>query len=245
MPTNQPSFLTLQCPSCGGKNAFPPGSDRFVCQYCGNEHFFQLPTHQPASADRQSGADALKPRRRLTPRPNQVKIEKLDDGLKLSWRWFSLKYIPLAFFCVAWDAFLCFWYSMALGMSNTPWIMIVFPVAHLAVGVGLTYSTLAGFLNTTTIKIDRRVLTVQHDPMPWMGEIKTPIAQLEQFYCKEKRSSSKNGEHFSYQLNAMLKDGRDLSLVSNLESPDIALFLEQQMESWLNIPDTDVAGEMN
>jgi len=243
MPTHQPSFLTLQCPSCGGKNTFPPGSDRFVCQYCGNEHLFQLPTHQRASADRSLSGEDAKPERRLTPRPNQVKIQKKNGALQLSWRWFSLKYIPLAFFCVAWDAFLCFWYSVALGMPNTPWIMIVFPIAHLAVGVGLTYSTLAGFLNTTTIKIDRQFFVVQHDPLPWTGEIKTPISQLEQFYCKERRSSSKNGVHFTYQLNAVLKDGRDLSLVSNLESPDIALFLEQQIEGWLNIPDTDVIGE--
>ncbi len=243
MPTDQPSFLTLQCPSCGGKSAFPPGSDRFVCQYCGNEHIFQLPTRQSASSDRQAGEKAIQPRPRLTPRPRQVQIEKKNDSVKLSWRWFSPKYIPLAFFCVAWDAFLCFWYSMALGMPNAPWIMIVFPVAHLAVGVGLTYSTLAGFLNTTSLKIDRQYFIVQHDPMPWTGEIKTPVDQLEQFYCKEKRASSKNGVHFTYQLNAVLKDGRDISLVSDLDAPDIALFLEQQIESWLNIPDTDVAGE--
>jgi hypothetical protein len=39
-----------------------------------------------------------------------------------------------------------------------------------------------------------------------------------------------------------LKDGRKLDLVKNLESPDLAAYLEQQIESWLRIPDREVAG---
>ena len=31
-------FITLSCPSCGGKLQITPGMDRFACGYCGNEH---------------------------------------------------------------------------------------------------------------------------------------------------------------------------------------------------------------
>jgi hypothetical protein len=33
-----PDFVTLSCPSCGGKLEITPDIERFACGYCGNEH---------------------------------------------------------------------------------------------------------------------------------------------------------------------------------------------------------------
>jgi ribosomal protein S27AE len=33
-----PVFVTLTCPSCGGKLEITPEIDRFACGHCGNEH---------------------------------------------------------------------------------------------------------------------------------------------------------------------------------------------------------------
>jgi hypothetical protein len=118
--------------------------------------------------------------------------------------------------------------------------VLVFPIAHLVVGVGLTYTTLAGFLNRTTLDLDGKTLRVHHRPLPWLGEISMPINNLEQLYCKEERGESSN----TYHLNAILKDGRKIDLLSNLDSPDIAFFIEGQIETWLHIPDRPVHGEM-
>jgi predicted RNA-binding Zn-ribbon protein involved in translation (DUF1610 family) len=234
MPSDDAATLTLQCPSCGGRTIFTPGSDRFVCPYCGNQQIFRLPT----AAGKDYSSDQPPARKRLPrPRPREVMLEQRDNRLVLSWRWFSLKYVPMVFFCIAWDAFLCFWYSMAFTMEGTPWIMLVFPIAHVAVGVGLTYSTLAGFLNRTTLRVDGQKFTLQYDPLPWYGEVKVPINELEQLYCKESHTSSDSGTHYSYQLCAVLKGGRKLDLVKDLESPDLAAYLEQQIETWLGIPD--------
>jgi predicted RNA-binding Zn-ribbon protein involved in translation (DUF1610 family) len=241
MSADSNAVLTLQCPSCGGKTVFTPGSDRFVCPYCGNEQIFRLPM---AAAPRYASDLPLERKRLPRPRPREVMVEQRNHGLLLSWRWFSLKYIPMLFFCIAWDAFLCFWYNIAFRMESTPWIMIVFPIAHVAVGIGLTYSTLAGFVNGTTLHLDSQKFMVQYDPMPWYGEVTVPVNELDQLYCKENRSSSDSGTHYSYQLCALLKDGRKLDLVKNLESPDLAAYLEQQIETWLCIPDREVAGEM-
>ncbi len=239
------AFLTLECPTCGARAAFASGADRIVCAYCGNEHLFKLPTSATSPAPAASRAPAAAPASRsLAPRPNEVTIQKQGQGLKLSWRWFSAKYIGLAIFAVVWDAFLCFWYSAALSGSGMPWIMIVFPLGHVAVGVGITYSVIAGFLNRTTLAVDRNVFTVHHDPVPWFGEVKVKPADLDQLYCKEKISHGKNGTSTSYQLCAVLKDGRKLDLVSGLDSPDVALFIEQQVEDWLRIEDRSVPGEM-
>lgn len=33
-----PEFISLSCPSCGGKLQIKSGMERFACGYCGNEH---------------------------------------------------------------------------------------------------------------------------------------------------------------------------------------------------------------
>lgn len=227
-------LFTLTCPSCGGRTTFTPGSRQITCQYCGNQHVFHL-----ANETDQAQTGRSRPRQ---PRPRSVRIEQSSSGLSLKWRWFTPKYIPMAFFCIAWDSFLIFWYSMAFGMQ-APWIFIVFPIAHLAIGIGLTYATLAGFINTTAIHLANGQFLVQHDPLPWPGEVRLPIEQVRQFFCRLKQAKSSNGSR-SYQLVAVLEDGREINLVSNLDSPNIAWFLEQQLEAHLQIVDEPVAGEL-
>jgi hypothetical protein len=136
-------FITLVCPSCGGKVRVTPNTRSYICDYCGNEHLLTL-------SDKEAVEKPLE--RPEIPQPESITYEQDGRVLKIRRRWFSLKYVPLAFFCVAWDAFLVFWYAMALGEKGAPWIMVVFPIAHVAVGLGLTYSTLAGFLIIPTWK---------------------------------------------------------------------------------------------
>ena len=174
--------------------------------------------------------------------PAVVKIEKDGQSARIVQRWFSLKYVPMAFFCVAWDAFLCFWYSMAF-QGNAPWIFIVFPIVHLAVGIGLTYSTLCGFINRTVLEVSRDELAVWFEPLPWLGEKKLKTVDLKQLYCKEKVINGKNGTTQQYQLYAVTKDDKEIQLLSNLDTPDVAHFFEQQIEGWLKINDRPVVGE--
>ena len=42
----------------------------------------------------------------------------------------------------------------------------------------------------------------------------------------------------------MLRDGDEKKLISNLDSADVGLFLEQQVEDLLKIQDQPVAGEL-
>jgi hypothetical protein len=243
--------ITLECPSCGGRTIFSNQADLLVCEYCGNQHTFRLPTHastqsSPSTFDLGVSGDVTAAQSRsqprlLQPRPKEVTVRKYSDRLELSWRWFSWKFLPLAFFCVAWDSFLCFWYSIAF-TTGAPWIMVVFPIAHLAVGVGLSYFTLAGFFNTSQLYIDRNVFMVTHGPLPWFGGLQVPVTQVEQLYCKSKPVGKDSSP--TYQLSVILKDGRKKDLLSNLDSPEIGFYIEQQIESWLNIPDRPVRGEI-
>lgn len=245
-------IITLDCPSCGGRTIFSSDMEILVCEYCGNQHIFQLPNpttgNTPAAtlgavtSPNSSHLNAREVSRPLRPRPKRVTFQKAGDRLEISWRWFSWKFLPLAFFCVAWDGFLCFWYSIAFS-TGAPWIMIVFPVAHLAVGLGLTYYTLAGFLNNSQLVVDQGTFSVSHGPLSWLGSLSVPVSQVRQLYCKEKPGKGNSGP--TYQLSVILQDGRKKDLLSNLDSPEIGFYIEHQIENWLNIQDQSVRGELS
>jgi hypothetical protein len=229
-------FITLTCPSCGAKIQVVPGSNRYSCDYCGSEHILPGPNEEvpPTPVNHQHG---------LIPIPNGVICKENQLGLRIVRRWYSLKYIPLAFFCMAWDAFLIFWYSMAFS-TNAPWIMICFPIAHLAVGVSLTYSVITGFVNRTILEVTPGKLELWHEPLPWAGEVTLDTREIKQLYAQEKTSRGENGTTHTYELWMVAQDGRSRKLMSGLDSSDIPLYIEQQIESWLHIPDMPVAGEL-
>lgn len=177
------------------------------------------------------------------PRPKSVIVEKQGMNLLLTQKWFSLKFIPIALFCVAWDSFLVFWYTIAF-TTDAPWIMVVFPVFHLAVGVGLTYYALAGFLNRTIIALNPRDFLVRHGPLPWIGNRELRSDDIAQLFCQEEVNHRRNGSRYTYQLSVLMKDGVKIKLLSGLDSPDVALYLEREIEDWLKIEDRHVTGEM-
>jgi hypothetical protein len=181
-------FTTLTCPSCGAKTSRDGSSDRLVCEYCGNEHILG-----------QANRPALRPE---IQQPANVLVENDRQVARLIQRWFSSKYIPMAFFAIAWDSFLFFWYSTAF-RTGAPWIMVVFPLAHVAVGIGITYSTIAGFINRTVLEVSRDEIGVWFEPLPWLGEKTVKTREVIQFYCKEKVVHAKNGTQTQYELYVM------------------------------------------
>lgn len=174
------------------------------------------------------------------PLPNGVRVDDLGGVLRLRRRWFNVETVLLLFFCVTWDSFLVFWYSVALTHRDVPWIMIVFPAAFVAVGVGMTYSVLCGLFNRTVVEVGNGVFSIRHGPLPWRGNRTIPAAELEQLYCRrvaESRGSS------TYELHALTTDGKKLKLLSGLSKPEDAWYFEQQIERCLGLKDRPVRGE--
>ena len=236
----------LACTSCGAN--FRKDDLNFeygiaTCGYCHAVTKLQ-PAGQAAAAD---ASERREPRERpRAPKPKGVTVEDTGHTLRITRRWFSPVFVFLLFFCIAWDAFLIFWYTMALGGGPGGafgWLFVIFPIAHVAVGVGLTYFTVAGFLNRSVIEAAHGELTIRHGPVPWPGNHTLPTDELDQLYCEEQKHHGKNGTSTSYRLSAMLKDGRKLKLLGHLQEPDEALFIEQQIESHLGIPHREIAGE--
>ena len=230
--------MRLDCPSCQ-----TPLRARDVrvdlalatCHACGEVHDL---SERKASA---STAPTKLPRPRIK-LPRSVQLELSDAGARISWRWWSFKSLFMAFFCLAWDGFLLMWYGIALNAKNAPVVMLVFPLLHVAVGVGLTYATLAGFLNRTRLEVSRDLLTIRHGPLPWGGNQTLSGRQLKQLYVEEVTRTNKNSTQVSYNVTALDRQGQKVKLLAGLEDKDHALFLEQELERHLGIEDAPVRG---
>jgi hypothetical protein len=181
--------------------------------------------------------------RQPVPMPPAFREENRGGGLRIVRRWFALHFVFLLFFCIAWDAFLVFWYSIVASERDVPWIMSVFPIAHVAVGIGLTYYTLCGFIDSTVVELDGFHLRIHHGPLPWAGNRTIAGDRIKQLYCKQRTRQSKHGVQQRYELHAVTADGADLKLLSGLDEPDQALYLEQRFEQSLGIENLRVRGE--
>jgi len=215
------------------------------CQHC-NAVF----TFNNAEAQSEAAANAATERKQrgAIPVPARWAMRHEGSALIFSNRWFRPVFIFLAVFCTVWDSFLFLWYSLAFGegtvsASAFSVIFMVFPLLHVAVGLGLTYYTIAGFINTTTITVDRGRLIIRHFPLPWLYGGAIATNEIDQIYCKESVQTNKGTAWYRYAVSVLLKNGRERKLIANLDAPEEALYLEAEIEKFLGITDRAVAGE--
>lgn len=153
--------------------------------------------------------------------------------LVIRFRWFRWVAVFLIFFCIAWDAFLVNWYGMAAIMGDPPLIMLVFPIVHVAVGVGLTYYTLALLFNRTRIAIEAGRLRVRHGPLPWPGVDvdASEVSAVEVF--EEPRKSNRRGRD-TFRVMAHV-GGRAVDLLRRVEDPHAARFIAAAISKTLSL----------
>jgi hypothetical protein len=228
--------MKVICPSC----RVPVAAEDIAldtglakCRTCNNVFRFD---NAPELA-----APAVRPRQNVG-RPRSVVSSEVDGGLTVQYRWFSPKYVFMALFCLFWDGFLVFWYAMALSSGDT--VGLLFPLLHVAAGIAITYATIAGFVNTTTLRIDPWRLRVRHHPLPWGKPVDLAVGDVHQLFCDEKITRGRNGPSYTYNLNALLRDGSRRKVISGLDTADLPVFLEQHAESWMGIQDEAVLGEL-
>jgi len=233
-----PSMSTpspLRCPSCASNlkaQDIDTVRGHITCSYCGALMNLAVPTAAPTFTPRPE-----------VPLPPRIRIAKTERGIELNWRWFTPVLFFLIPFTIVWDAFLVFWHSMD-GSSGAPWIMVLFPMAHVAVGVGLTYFVIASLLNTTRITVAPRAVEVRHGPIPWRGNAVFERSQVEQLFCKRKEKHGEHGPHVTYELWLALRGPRAVKLVANGLEEEQVLYLEQRIESALGLADRPMAGEL-
>jgi len=193
-------------------------------------------------------SSALAPRE-IVKLPKRFQIDHWGSELVITQRWFNHTVWALLAFCILWDGFLVTWYSAGIGMllrgskgDPMTWGMLVFPVLHVLVGVGLTYGVLCMFFNSTVIRVVSGELTISHGPLPCPDNSRHFTADIKQLFCQEKKWQGEDSVRRTYNLIAIMRDGSQVQLTGSENYNDVA-FIEQQVESHLKIPDERVPGE--
>jgi hypothetical protein len=235
--------MKLHCPSCGRPiraDDINLATSFAKCRACNSVFDFR---DSVRNQEHRAGPDGP-PVAPLLPRSTRIKIEDFAGVLRLRWRWFSPSHVAAALFCVVWDSFLVCWYTAAFTRSKgVEWMMVLFPVIHVTIGVSLTYATLCGFFNSTTIEVGFDELRVRHGPLPWAGNRQFMASAIVQLHCEEKKSRNKDSTTTDYQVWATLENGRKVRLVSGLIDLAEARLIEQEIERRLNIDPRRVVGE--
>ena len=239
------SLMQLLCKTCGA----PLKSEHInlenclaKCEYCNALTYFgdEFRPNRTSANEYGSRYD-LEQKNNLT-KHARFRVEEQGGELLVTYRWFTWAAIFLAFFCVIWDGFLVMWYTIGL-TQGAPWMMFLFPLLHVAVGVGLTYTTLCMFLNSTEIRVDAQQIRIAHGPLPCGKNVVLATNQLEQLFCKEEISRGKNSTSYKYHVMAKIKGESDKKLIAGLENPEQAIYLERLIEKHLKIEDRLMSGE--
>src|SRR5688572_8033915 len=185
-------------------------------------------------------ADVERPEVRL---PERFVTGKDADGAFIRWRWFRPQHLLLVLFALGWNGSLLFFFSMARSMDAPSFFFLV-PLIHVAIGVGIGYAALTGLVNSTTVRTGKGILTIRHRPLPWLGNRDLRGSGIDQLYCASKVTTNDGRSTTAYQLRAVLKTGKTLTLLRGLPELEQALFLEQRIERALGIKDQPEAGEV-
>lgn len=196
-----------------------------------------------------TGEASLGPKTEV-PLPGGMKKKTRGDDLIIT-RWW---YTPVAkgqlLFAVVWDGMIYLFFSLIdmnggmrfdlqtlLGMTCSG--LIIFP----AIGVLFTYVAMTSFLNTTVVRVNNRLLTVRHYPLPYARGRTLPVDTIDQLYCARLRAFGGMGLPV-YAVCARLKNGQSQTLVYGMKDPDQARYIEQEVEKRLVITDRIVNEEM-
>ena len=195
--------------------------------------------------DKGEASRGRRPRRAKVPLPPRFSVNETGRGLQIVHRWWRPMFIFLAFFCVMWFGFLAAWYAMAMA-TESPVFFLLFPLIHVAIGIGLGYFTLAGFVNRTVIDVNGQALRIRHGPLPWFGNRTIPSDSLDQLYVIRRAHSARqtHGTQFSYDVRAVNKRGEQLKVLEHLAEPEQALYIEQAVEDRLGIENLPVPGAL-
>jgi hypothetical protein len=174
------------------------------------------------------------------PQPRRLTVDAGID-LVVSWPWSRTKGAIFLGFSVFWDAALAMFVVVEANQGMVKFLP--FLSLHILAGLYIFYMGLAHLLNQSLLSLSNGILSVQHRPLWWPGQTSLETASIDQLYVVERVHNGKNSRSYSYELMARRTDGIATSVVRNLESVEEARFLEQQLESRLDISNRPVEGE--
>ncbi|MEM8906516.1 MAG: hypothetical protein AAGD05_01615 [Bacteroidota bacterium] len=176
--------------------------------------------------------------------PKGMEILKLRSELELQISWRDTLNSFLVFFTIVWNIFVLPFAIFAI-LSGELMILLGLSL-HLAVGIGLLYYIITAVFNTTFVTVDHHHLHIEHRPLkvPFYPNQDFPVMDIDQIYVNKYVKSKTNGRpDYAFSVEAILKNKRHVRLVRGLQHPDQALYVEQEIERFLQIKDRPVTEE--
>ncbi len=178
----------------------------------------------------------LKPRRKPLRSPTGVETTSTNDELHITFTWLRTKFfwLELFVFIIAWIG--AGWFFLSVPLTNP--LQAVFYGTVLLVAILLSYPLLAVLINVTSVEVSAKQLRIRHTPLPGFTQHALNARTLKQLYVKKDFD-------FFYKLLARGADNQDISLLTNIRTVPLLLYIEQEVEKYLNIPDQPISGEYN
>lgn len=174
--------------------------------------------------------------------PKGISVDEGYEGLEITRKWFGPIAIFLTFFCIFWDGSILFALRMIIS-SGEP-MTALFLSIHAIAGIGLTYWCISLYVNKTIITVNSYLIRVKHTPLPFPGSKDFQLDRLEQVYTKERVVRGKNGYSYYYDLYIIDANDKHTKVLPNLQNKEQALFIEQEIERYLDIEDRYVQGSV-
>ena len=164
--------------------------------------------------------------------------------IELNWRKSSKALGFFLFFTLFWNGIVSIFVVTALLTGSFGMLAAI--SIHLLIGIGLLYYVLSVFFNTTYIVVNQRELSIEHRPLksPFYPNRYIASREIDQIFVEKYVAGKTNGTpNYAFGVQAVLQGGKRVKLVKGLKNSDQALYVEQEIESFLSIQDEPVDEE--
>ncbi|MDX2071762.1 MAG: hypothetical protein SFV55_25240 [Haliscomenobacter sp.] len=144
-------------------------------------------------------------------------------------------------FTIVWNAILTPF--IVMGVATGEWRILLFASLHILVGVSFLMYTLGLMLNKTSIVVTSQGVDIKNGPIPipFNPNRFMAVRDIEQLFVEEYVPSKTNGRpDYTYAVTALTTSAERQRLVGGFSQPGHALYLEQEIETFLNIKDKPV-----
>lgn len=252
------SLADFSCTNC--KKTFTPDNDLaqaglMVCPRCSAVYPVRSQLHDPDRGHSTGGKRQSKSLGQLAPPAGFEVVSSDADKLVLSCKWDRADltwWVPIFIALLCAVGFVTF---LSIGRLDETSIQLtlagVWLVAlPLGIMTGLsTYRVVAAKINRSTITVTKDGISVRRGPLPGGHPCDVSASGLQQLFCAQKsRLIPGAPPHYTYDVYCAItnadKGPQRIRLMRRLPRPEHALFLEQQIEGFLEIQDRRVGAEI-
>lgn len=177
------------------------------------------------------------------PLPDGFIVEHYSSEMVIKVIWRKTRHLSFyLLFTIVWNLVTIPFVVMAILQND--WTIALMISMHAAVGAGFLLYTLALMMNTTSMDVSTDGIAIVTNPIwvPMNPNRYLKSEELEQLYINKYVASRTNGQpNYAYAVHAVMKGvEKPLKLIKGLKKENQALFIEHEVEKFLNIENKEV-----